>query len=209
MKTNPSNFGCSQRQCSNNLLSFRGSAASQKRSGSSRAQSATPQPDTASTAPPPDATVDQAAPATERKDDTAAAERLSEIISNVHLPDPGDVGMELVPPEVQLEPINSSMMAWEEDELRFSWFQVYARDNLLAMRNFLQKGMDLKIMEEKVGRSFVVCSSLQASNYCVSVSVQVLSYPVEPEPSEAGSPDVKGKKDAKKDAKASTSLFLI
>ena len=72
------------------------------------------------------------------------------MLSNLNLPDPGDVGMELIPPEVTLEPINSSMMTWEEEELRFSWYQVYARDNLLGMRNFLQKGMQLKIMEEKV-----------------------------------------------------------
>ena len=139
------------------IFKFTGSAASHKRSVSSRSKSATPHPDTASNAPAPDA-ADRAGSAAETKDGANADEivqpNLSEVLSNLNLPDPGDVGMELIPPEVTLEPINSSMMTWEDEELRFSWYQVYARDNLLGMRNFLQKGMELKIMEEKVRFSY-------------------------------------------------------
>ena len=42
---------------------------------------------------------------------------------SVHLPEPGDVGMELVPPEVQLAPVNSSMSLWDE-EILLEWWQV-------------------------------------------------------------------------------------
>ena len=42
---------------------------------------------------------------------------------SVHLPEAGEVGMELVPPEVTLAPCDSFKALWEE-EITLDWWQV-------------------------------------------------------------------------------------
>ena len=46
--------------------------------------------------------------------------------SVVALPEPGDVGMELVAPDVSLAPVNTAMMSWDE-EILLEWWQVRAQ----------------------------------------------------------------------------------
>ena len=46
--------------------------------------------------------------------------------SVVALPEPGDVGMELVAPDVSLAPVNTAMMSWDE-EILLEWWQVRHR----------------------------------------------------------------------------------
>ena len=57
-----------------------------------------------------------------------------------------------LPGGLRLAPVRSADSTWAED-MPLNWIKVYTRDDLLSLRNFLKRGMDLAIMEEKVNNS--------------------------------------------------------
>ena len=58
---------------------------------------------------------------TSRDDDDAASQARAP--SSVALPAPGEVGMELIAPDVPLAPADTTMMSWD-DEIVLEWWQV-------------------------------------------------------------------------------------
>jgi hypothetical protein len=51
--------------------------------------------------------------------------------------------------EPKVVPFDTTKSLWE-DNIELNWVKVLTRDDLLAVRNFIKKGIDISIVEEKV-----------------------------------------------------------